>query len=63
MVSLFYYSQLRCYFAKLLDTPDKDRHVLWFINPTVDSDDEDDDVFEPEKSFSGVVNTFVNQWC
>ena len=30
-----------------------------FINPVVDSDNEDDDIFEPER-FS-VFNAFVNQ--
>ena len=59
MVSLFYYSQLRFYYAKLLDTPEEDRVFLGFINPVVDSDD---DIFEPE-SFSGVFNTSVNQFC
>ena len=33
-----------------------------FINPTVDSDDEDDHIFKPERIFSGAVNTFVNYW-
>ena len=35
---------------------------MGFVNPVVDSDDEDDDIFEPERSFSGIFNTFVNQW-
>ena len=34
-----------------------------FINPVVDSDDEDDNIFQSERSFSAVFNTFVNQWC
>ena len=29
----------------------------------VESDDEDDDIFEPERRFSGVFNIFVNHWC
>ena len=54
---------MRFYYAKLLDTPEEDRQVLGFVNPVVDSNDEDDDIFEPERSFSSVFNTFVNQWC
>ena len=34
-----------------------------FVNPVVDSGDKDDNIFEPERSFSGVCNTFMNQWC
>ena len=63
MISLLHYSQFRFYYAKLLETTEEDREVLGFINPVVDSDDEDDDIFEPEISFSGNFNTFVNQWC
>ena len=33
------------------------------IHPILDSDYEDDDILEPETSFSRVFNTFVNQWC
>ena len=36
---------------------------MGFINPFVNSDDEDGDIFETEISFSGVFNTFVNQCC
>ena len=36
---------------------------MGFINLVVDSDDEDDNIFEPERSFSGVFNTFVSQCC
>ena len=32
------------------------------IDPVAESDNEDDDIFEPEISFSGVFNIFVNQW-
>ena len=32
-----------------------------FINSVVDSD-KDNNIFEQERSFSGVFNTFVNQW-
>ena len=35
---------------------------LQISNPVVDLDDENEDIFEP-RSFSGVFNTFVNQWC
>ena len=62
MISVFYYSQLRFYYAKLLDTEEQHRQVMGFINPVVGSDDEDDDIFEPERSFSGVCNRLVNQW-
>ena len=37
--------------------------MLEFVNPVVDSDDEDDDIFEPERSFCGVFDTFVTRWC
>ena len=40
--------------------------VLGFINPVVDSDDEDDNIFEPERSFAVVFNTFfffLSKWC
>ena len=63
MISLFCYTQLRFYYTKLLDTTEQDHQVLGFINPVVDSDDEDDNMFEPERGFSGVFNSFVNQWC
>ena len=33
------------------------------VHPILDSDYEDDDILEPETSFSRVFNTFVNQWC
>ena len=33
------------------------------MNPFVHSNDEDDDIFKPGRSFSGVFNIFVNQWC
>ena len=32
-------------------------------NAVVDSDDEDDNIFEPERSLFGNFNTFVRQWC
>ena len=47
----------------LLDTAEEDRQVLGFVNPIVDSDDEDEGIFQPEKSFSGVFNFLVNQCC
>ena len=53
---------MRFYYTKLLDTSKEDCQLLEFINPVVDSDDEDDDIFEPERSFPGVFNAFVNQW-
>ena len=37
LISLFYYSQLRFYYAKLFDTSEEYRQVLGFINPIVDS--------------------------
>ena len=46
------HSQLRFYYAKLIDTPEEHREVLGFINPVVDSDDQHGDIFEPERRFS-----------
>ena len=52
--SLFDDSRLRFYYAELLDTPEEDCQVLGFVNPVVvNSDDENDNIFEPERSFSG----------
>ena len=42
--------------------PEEVRQVLELINPVEDSNGDDDDIFEPERSFSRVFNTFVNQW-
>ena len=39
---------MRFYYAKLLDTPEEDHQVLGFVNPVLDSDD-DDNIFEPER--------------
>ena len=61
--SLFYCTQLRFFHVNLLDTLEEDCQILWFINPVVDWDDEEDKILELERSFSGVFNTFVNQWC
>ena len=36
---------------------------MGFVNPVLDLGYEDDDVSEPERSFSGAFNTFVNHWC
>ena len=37
---------------------------MGFVNSVVVcSDDGDDDIFKPERCFSGVYYTFVNQWC
>ena len=35
---------------------------MGFVNPGVDSDDEDDVIIKQERSFSGVCTTFVNYW-
>ena len=37
--------------------------VLGFINLVVDSDDKNDDIFEPKRSLSGACNTSVNHIC
>ena len=58
----FFYSQLQFFYGKLLDTPDEDHQVLGFVNPVVDPDDEDDNIFEPERRFSSAFNSFLNQW-
>ena len=63
LISSFYYRQLRFYYAKLLDMPEEDRQVLRFVDPVLDSNDEDGNIFEPERSFSCVFNTFVTQSC
>ena len=34
-----------------------------FLELSWNSNDENDNIFEPERSFSGVCNTFVNEWC
>ena len=36
--------------------------MLGFLNPVVDSDDEDGNIFEPERSFPVFFNTIANQW-
>ena len=59
LISLFYYNQLWLYYAQL-DTLEEDRQLLGFINSFVDSDD---DIFEQERSFAYIFNTFVNQCC
>ena len=65
MISLFCRSYVQFYYTKFYDLPLEDRQVLifGFVNQFVDSDDEDDEIFESERSFSGVFNTFVKQWC
>ena len=35
---------------------------MGFINPVLESGYEDDGILEPQRSFSGVFETFVNQW-
>lgn len=40
----------------------RDLQVLGFINPVLESGYEDDGILEPQRSFSGVFETFVNQW-
>ena len=45
----------------IIATLKEDRQVLEFINQVVDSDDEDDGIFEPEIRFSIVFNTFMSQ--
>ena len=34
-----------------------------FLELSWNSDDENYDIFEPGRSFSGVFYTFLNQWC
>ena len=34
-----------------------------FLEFSWNSVDENEDIFEPKRSFSGVFNSFVNQWC
>ena len=49
----------------------REKTHLWKSNATKmhfyvllswNSDDQNDDIFEPDRSFSGVFNTFVNHW-
>ena len=47
---------------KFLDTTDEYRQVLVFL-PVLLSDDEDDNIFELERNFSDVFDTFVNEYC
>ena len=42
--------------------PEEYCQVLGFANPVLDSDYEGNDILEPKRSYSGVFNTFVNQW-
>ena len=50
----------------------EDRQVLQFLNPVVDSDTEDDNIFKSIRiidlkyfqiSLISVFNNFVNRWC
>ena len=43
---------LRFYYAKLFDTPEKDRQILGFVNTVLDSDYKDDNILEPKRSLS-----------
>ena len=43
-----------------LDTPEEDCQVLGFL-PVLHSDDKDGGIFEPERSFSYVFDTCVNE--
>ena len=36
---------------------------MGFVNPFVDSDDEDDNIFKFERNFFDVFNTIVNSGC
>lgn len=45
----------------LFDTSEEDSEFWRFLNPVVDSDNEGGNIFEPERSFSDVFHTFVNQ--
>ena len=49
-----FYIKLYCPFSK-----EKSSQVFRFVNPLVDSDVEDDDIFKPERHFSDVLNTFL----
>ena len=49
--TLFTQYLLRFYYAKPLGTLEEDRQVLEFGNPVLDLNDEDNDIFEPERRF------------
>ena len=34
-----------------------------FLESSSNPDHENDDIFESERGFSGVFNSFMNQWC
>ena len=56
LISFYYcYSQLRFYYANLLGMPEEDHQVLGFVNPVLDSGDEDDNILEPQRSFSVLI--------
>ena len=50
-----------CDIGKFLDTSEEDRQVLGFGDHVVESDDEGDDIFEPERNFSDVFNSFAEE--
>ena len=61
-IILLSFTILSSYHTKVLDTPEEDRQVLGLVNSVVvKSDDKDDVIYESEKSFSGIFDTFVNQ--
>ena len=54
---------MQFYYAKFLGTPEKYRQVSVYVKPVVlDPNDEDGDIFEPERRFSGAFDTSVKQW-
>ena len=59
MLTLF---EEECKISKFLDTPDEDRQILGFL-PVLQSDDKDDDIFEPERRFCDGFDAYVNEQC
>ena len=57
MLALF---EEECNITKFLQTPEENRKVLRLL-PVLHSDDKDDKIFELEKRFSDVFDTFVNE--
>ena len=39
---------------------EKTSQVMGLVNPVIDSNDEDEDIFKTERRFSDVFNTFVS---
>lgn len=50
-----------CNIAEFLQIPEEERQAMGFGNMVADTDDEDDDIFEPTRSFNDVFNSFSTE--